>query len=468
LHRHVLLPAFETGLKRRKVFRYLRELEQSQWLSTSELEARQLDLISTLARHAGTMCPYYAERWAHLRIDPKQIESWDDFRRLPVIERETVRENRLRMRSTAPNARLLSKSTGGSTGVPLHFDYDDGSLDRRFANWHRGYTWAGAALGTKQFYFWGVPLGARKWTQRVKDALYNRLYRRLVVSSFDFKEEFTEDVLRRYNSYRPDVIVAYTNPLYYLARALEAQGHVPRQPKSIIVGAEKLYSFQREQIERVFRCPVFETYGTREFMLLGAECDRHRGLHLSMENCLVEVLDDNGRPCPSGTEGNVVVTDLTNYGMPFIRYANGDRALAGWDTCTCGRGLPLLTGIVGRQLDVIRTPDGRMVPGEFFPHLLKDYPSIRRFQVVQVSRISLELRLVVNQLWRAGDQRTLENVVREMLGPMMKIEVIRLDHIPVLPSGKFRVVIGLDDAETNLCQTTVPDRKQVLEAARTL
>src|SRR5436190_1770054 len=191
------------------------------------------------------------------------------------------------------------------------------------------------------------------------------------------------DFFKVHQRYRPDVIVAYTNPLYDFARMLAERGLSPRPPRSIVVGAEKLYPFQRQLIEKVFQAPVFETYGSREFMLLGAECDRHLGLHLTTENLVVEVLDDEGHPVPDGTEGNVVVTDLTNYGMPFIRYVNGDRAVAGWGNCSCGRDLPRLKQVSGRRLDIVRTPDGRHVPGELFPHLVKVFPQVRRFQVVQ-------------------------------------------------------------------------------------
>src|SRR5207253_1358560 len=172
----------------------------------------------------------------------------------------------------------------------------------------------------------------------------------------------------------PEVIVAYTNPLYVFARALAQRRVTPFSPRAIVVGAEKLHGFQRELIEAVFQAPVFETYGSREFMLIAAECDRHAGLHVTADNLVVEVLDDDGRPTPGGEEGNVVVTDLFNYGMPFIRHVIGDRAVAGWGTCPCGRGLPLLKKVTGRRLDILRTPDGRQIPGEFFPHLLKDFP----------------------------------------------------------------------------------------------
>jgi phenylacetate-CoA ligase len=114
-----------------------------------------------------------------------------------------------------------------------------------------------------------------------------------------------------------------------------------------------------------------------------------------------EILDDDGAPVPAGTEGNVVITDLYNYGMPFVRYMNGDRAIADEEACPCGRGLPLLRKVVGRRLDVLVTQDGRAVPGEFFPHVLKDFPAVRRFQVIQTSPDEIVLR----QCWGRRGRR---------------------------------------------------------------
>src|SRR5256714_9638865 len=159
-------------------------------------------------------------------------------------------------------------------------------------------------------------------------------------------------------------------------------------------------------------------------MLIGGECDRHEGLHLTAENLLVEILDDEGRPTPEGEEGNVVITDLFNYGMPFIRYAIGDRAVAGWGACSCGRGLPLLRKVVGRRLDVLRTPDGRLIPGEFFPHLLKDYPSVKRFQVVQDGPGHVRLCVVLKGGWEEASRRSLEQQAGSVLGPPVRFQVL--------------------------------------------
>jgi len=434
--------AFETLWKRRKTFTYWRELEQSQWHSAGELRESQIKALRRLLEHAAANCPYYQEAWQALGLRPATVQSLADFRRWPLIERGLIRANRARMRARSPSFRLIKKSTGGSTGEPLHFDLDVEANDRRMAAWHRGYSWAGAPPGTRQWYLWGGALGNVTRAKRLKDRLYYSLYGRRLVNCFFLTDASVPRYLADLNRFRPRTIVAYTNPLYTFARCLEERGLKPFSPHSIIVGAERLHDFQRELIERVFQAPLFETYGSREFTLIGAECDQHRGLHLTAENLVVEVLDDNGRPTPEGQEGNVVITDLTNYGMPFIRYANGDRAIAGFEDCRCGRGLPLLRQVVGRQLDILRTADGRHIPGEFFPHLFKEFPQIRRYQVVQSDVRTIRVRLMVASGIAQTEIASIKRQITEVVGGATIVEIEMTNHIPLAPSGKLQVVIS--------------------------
>lgn len=440
IHRHLLLPAYESGFKRRNTLRYWRSLESSQWLPTAAIAAIQLQSLKRLLMHAQENSPYYAERWAEAGLDAASVRSLDDFVRWPTIDRETITANRAAMR--ARGARLLSKSTGGSTGEPLAFDLDPNSEERRTAAWHRGYGWAGGAPGTRQFHLWGIPPRRCSDSVAIKVTLYNWLYRRHILSCFELGSAQVREHLRQYNSCHPEILVGYTSALCEFAELIMEQGLVARPPRAVIAGAEKLFTWQRERIEACFGAPVFETYGSREFMLIGAECDRHEGLHVTAEHLLVEVLDDDGAPTPVGEEGNVVITDLYNYGMPFIRYFNGDRALAGWEACSCGRGLPLLKKVVGRRLDVLRTPDGRRVPGEFFPHLLRLFDCVRRFQVIQQEPNRVELRLVLRKPCDSATSANLCHQVGEMLGPQVRLELSVVDEIPLTASGKHQVVIN--------------------------
>src|SRR5437763_295872 len=121
-HRHVLLPAYETLWQRRRIFEYLKELKKSQWLTREELERKQFQALQRLLAHAYANCPFYRHTWTRAGCDPQQVGSLDDFRRWPLIERSHISENRLQMRSQLAGTRLLSKSTGGSSGQPLQFD----------------------------------------------------------------------------------------------------------------------------------------------------------------------------------------------------------------------------------------------------------------------------------------------------------------------------------------------------------
>jgi phenylacetate-CoA ligase len=338
--------------------------------------------------------------------------------------------------------KLFSKGTGGSTGMPLQFDLNPDSNDRRVAASIRGYGWAGVETGCKQLYLWGVAVTEQSRKQRWKDALYHGIYRRKFLSTFNLSEERFSEYLEFHNRYRPDAVVAYTNSLHEFARMLADKKAQVHSPKSIVVGAEKLHPFQRELIEKVFGAPVFETYGSREFMLMGSECERHCGLHLTQEYLLVEVVDEDGQPTPAGEEGNVVVTDLYNYGMPFVRYKNGDRAIAGFEQCGCGRGLPLLKQVTGRVVDFVQTPDGRRITGLFFPHLLKDFAGVGRFQVVQDAPDHVQIRIVATPKWNDGERRAVDGIVRSHLGPAVKLDIVNVDEIPLTGAGKQRVVVN--------------------------
>jgi len=439
LHGRFLIPAFEGAVKRRRTFAYARELSESQWWPTARLIALQTERLERLLRHAAKTSPFYRESCRANGMDPDAPHDLTDLTRWPITTK-TLRVARRYDFRTASARRLYTKGTSGSTGEPLIIDYDAGSLERRMAAAFRAYGWAGAPPGAKQFYFWGVPLLGTTTSSRVKEAIHHWLYRRDVVTSLGFSDASLDDLTARYESSRAKVVVAFTRPLYEWASLMRASGIQPTPPEAILVGAERVAPSQRAVIEGVFAAPVFETYGCREVMLVGAECAEHRGLHIPIEHLVVEIVDDDGRAVPPGTEGRVVVTDLFNYGAPFIRFDLGDRAVASSRACACGRGLPLLERVVGRQLEVLLTPDGRRVAGELFAVLFKDQLAVARYQAVQRQADSVTLQVQLRAEWTPELRAATLLALRAHTGPAMTIDLQVVDRIAEGPGGKLAVV----------------------------
>jgi phenylacetate-CoA ligase len=441
LYRRVLLPVFDGLVKRRKTIQYWQLAENSQWQGRESLENQQLRDLKAILHYAKIHCEYYRQQWADLGLNPDSVQSLQDFCRWPLLTRDAIRTHRMRMQ-TKDRMKRITKSTGGSTGQPLVFDLDHESNERRTAIMYRGYNWAGSGPGTRRLLIWGADLKRSSFWKSVKVALHHCFEQQLLMNCFDFSDGNMRNQFALMERYRPETIIAYTSPLYEFSKFMKAHALQPHGIRSIVVGAEKIYGFQRKLIEEVFQAPVFETYGSREFMLIGAECELHCGLHLSIENLLVEVLDDQGLPTPDGEEGNVVITDLFNRGMPFVRYVNGDRALAGFTQCRCGRGLPLLRTVVGRQLDVISTSSGRVIPGELFPHLLKDYPSVRRFQVHQHQLDAIEIKVVGDEKLDEVYCKQIHDRLVECLGNEIRVLLDPVADIPLTSAGKHQVVIN--------------------------
>ena len=256
-------------------------------------------------------------------------------------------------------------------------------------------------------------------------------------------EKIKAECVAAINRFGPEIVIAYTNPLFAVAQYIERQGGLRVRPKAIISAAEKLYEAQRSVIERAFGCKVFNTYGCREVMLIGAECAAHKRLHMSIENLFVEVLREDGSAAAPGEKGDLALTDLHNYGMPLIRYINDDvGVLSERTSCSCGRGLPILEDIVGRTLDIIRTPDGKDVAGEFFVIVMLDKTGVDRYRFVQNSLDELVVELIKNPKFTEKEFQMIKQQIGQVVGPALRVDYRFVDELPVNRTGKFRVTVS--------------------------
>ena len=439
--RRVLYPVYETGLRRRRTLTYLNEYQRDQWLAPEQIAALQWRRLKLLLEHCQREVPYYRQRWGELGITPADIRNLDDYARLPVLTKADIRNHFDELKADSWRDRLLYKATGGSTGEPMRFGYTRESNDRRTAVMWRGYDWAGSRMGRRTLFLWGGAVGEPTRTHQFKDRLYNAVFARRMLNSFHMTEANMAEYADAIDSYRPDIIVAYVGPLVRLAQWLVATGRKISRPRAIIGAAEALHEFQREVIEQAFGCPAYNTYGCREFMLIASECEQRHGLHVNADHLVVELHKSQHASAETQT-GDVVITDLFNYGMPFVRYANGDMATASAARCPCGRGLPLLSRVDGRVLDAIRTPAGHVLPGEFFPHMLKDVNGLERFQLVQRRLDQLDLAIVRGAGFDDASLAYIRREVAKVLGDSVELHCHFVDDIPLTRSGKLRVTVS--------------------------
>jgi phenylacetate-CoA ligase len=437
-----LYPWYESTLRGRRTLDYVGEYDRQQWMSADELQALQLDKLRRLLAHCQQTVPYYRRRWKELGLNWQDVRSQADFAQLPMIGKDDIRAHYAEFVSEPWHGKTLKKTTGGSTGRPFSFEYTRESYERRMAVMMRGYAWAGWRPGVRRLDIWGTELSVQSLPRRLKTQAFDAVMGRRVLSCFEMHRDNIGEFVAEIDRYRPAVIVGYTGALETMATWIENNRGATWAPGAVITAAEMLSARQRETIERSFRAPVFHTYGCREFMLIGAECAEHRGYHASADHLVIEVADDAGRTVSDGP-GNIVITDLHNLGMPFIRCANGDliRAQPGAAQCRCGRGLPLIGAVEGRRLDILTTPDGRFIPGEFFPHLIKDVSTIEAFQVRQTRADQLVVLIVKTADIAPADWAYLRSAIDKVVGSEMKVEFRIVDDIPLTPSGKRRVAV---------------------------
>lgn len=435
LFRHVLFPAYESILQRRKTLHYLKQYEQGQWRSTEEIEALQWTKLQALIAHCWEHVPYYRKAWKPLGISgPGDIASPADYARLPVLRKPEIRENFDSLIARTHRRELLYKTTGGSTGEPLRFGYTRESYERRVAIMWRGYGWSGARLGQRTAYLWGVPVGV----QHHKERLYHAAFNRLMLSAFEMDEARMAQYADALDRFRPETIVSYVGPLVAMSEWLIASNRRVHRPQRILGAAESLHEPQRRIIEQAFGAPAFNTYGCREFMLIAAECSHRGGLHVNADHMRVDL---EALSLQSGPR-DVVVTDLHNYGMPLLRYANGDLATPGAAACACGRGLPLLASVDGRKLDALRTADGRYVPGEFVVYAFLYAIGIKRYQVVQKQLDEFEIRIVRDHDFTEATIDHVRNELMKVVGSGVRLNFQFIEEIPLTPSGKLRVTVS--------------------------
>lgn len=436
LVRRLILPLHERLLGRRTLARAA-ELELTQWCSAGQLRRLQTRRLRELLASAADHIPFYRERIASAGIDPRRA-TIDDLQRLPCLTKDEIRPDPRRLCADRVVGGLHVCNTGGSTGEPLPFFIDRSRQAADQAARIRSRRWFGIEPGERELYLWGSPVELSR-QDRAK-SLRDRLVNQRLLNAFDMTPARMDDFLDQLVAFRPVHLFGYPSSLARLVAHARQRGRidVPNSLRTVFVSGEWLDPDDRRAIAEFFGVPVADGYGARDAGFVAHECP-HGRMHVTADSLIVELLDRDGRPVPPGANGEVVVTHLEAFGMPFIRYRTGDIAVADDRPCPCGRGLPVLRDVQGRRTDLLRTAGGGVAHGLSVIYVLRETPGILQFRVMQRRTGDLDVSVVTNGELADDDRRRLEQSLGRRLGGVCA-HVRRVDSIPPDPSGKFRYV----------------------------
>lgn len=408
-------------------------LDDTQWWEPARLRELQLAAARSLLLAAHRV-PLYYERLRSADLAPEELVSHAQLMRIEPLERDEL----VRLGPDGLSAaRFLGvgQASSGSSGKPAEVRWPLEMLGWVHAVERRAGEWLGRELGER-----GLAIGVSRSgvLARLKETVYNiRLVPGAMLSDPDYARALAAEISRR----PPEWIAGLSNGVYSLARLLLAH----RRPVEVglcMTGGNHLPDHYRRTIESAFGCRVRQAYASVETGLLAHECPAGQ-LHVASEAHLVEIVRDDGSAAAPGEAGHVLITTLRNRAMPLIRYRIGDLASLSALRCTCGRGLPVLERLVGRNNELVHTVDGRRLMPEVVSKVLtSERSSVLEYQIVQRPDASLDVQVIQRDAAAAQHRQLIAAELDRLLGRAGMTRVERVDRIPVNRGGKLRHIVS--------------------------
>lgn len=431
-------------VSKERICESIRFLSKNEYSNKRTIEAIQERKLVKMLRYAIKHVPYYKRIACESGFKEKDIQSKKDIRLFPYLNKEKLRQyGRDDLLSDEINGLHYYKAvSSGSTGEPIHFLIDNSSKSIALAAQILGRNRAGYQTGDKILTLWGNFTTYMK-NQTLKKKLADFLKREYTFPSFKLADgKKYNDLLEMANKIQPHFLYGYTNAIFSLAEFIENSKKTFPPVKAIFTTATNLSDSQRAFIEHCFDCKIFDQYGCGEILSIAHECEKHAGYHVEDLHVFLEY--DYASAANTTKAAELVVTDLDNFVMPFIRYKNGDLVEPKRMGCECGRSGNMLKRILGRQTDVIRTKNGGYltVPTFFGASAIQSIQGLLRYQIVQKDVDYFVMRIKVNNLFDEQDEKTLTNLFYDFVGKDSKLVFNYSDNFELDSSGKFRLVVS--------------------------
>ena len=412
----------------------------SQWFSKEELANLQLRKLRALIHHAYRYVPYYRRVMNRLKLKPDDICELADLEKMPMLTKQDIRDHFDELFSRNGNRRKMNPmATSGTTGSPLLvYVTSRNAVTERALNLRMRH-WAGWAVNEKRATLSGfsvVPQGKQKlplWR-------YDLPEKRIFLSPYHMTEATMGNYLHALRNFRPKVIESYPSYLSFLAQYL-ARTNQTFPVRAVFTSSETLFPHQRQIIEERFQTQIFDWYGLTERAVSAAQCEQADAYHVNAEKSIVEIVKEDGAIALPGEPGEIVGTNLEEYGMPLIRYRTGDMSAYRAEGCQCGRALPIIEQIQTRVDDLITTSDGRMINPAPLAGLFRSN-AIQRGRIIQEDINHFVVQIVPVNENVAVDAEPIVRGIQTVVDSDASVTVQMLDEIAPRANGKYPFVVS--------------------------
>lgn len=426
--------------------KYLDQLDKSQWLKRDEINRIQNKKLRFLISHAYQNIPYFNHVFKKNSLKLEDINSKEDLFKIPVQRRSTVKKyfNQLYDKSFKKGRLMNDFTSGSTTGERLKIFRDQDCINKSIAAEIRAYKWYGIDHLKEKFYYL---IGADydiKWENRFFKRLKYFLSNTIKISPIQLNTDNFDSFLSKIKKYDRRVLYGTPTGTCRLIKKLEERNEDINI--EIFLNTDSyILKQQRKFIKDFFNCELYDIYGTSEVWGVAFECPEHNGYHLTSENVIMEVVDDNYEPVNPGEKGHLLLTDLTNFVMPFIRYDIGDIGVLSDEICSCGRSLHLMEPVnkqlVYRESDYILSKNNDRVYLFDLSFILDDFSKISNFQIIQKKDKNIELKIVKEKKYDKDYEKYIAEMIKEKLGNI-SIYFRYVDDIEPDFNGKHKFLIS--------------------------
>lgn len=419
-------------------------LNDAQWWSMEQNQDYQLRELRRMLQLAGSKSPYYARLFREVGFNPGDLQQPSDLKRLPMIDKEIVRQNLSEMITCPPDSSGIDYvSTGGSNGTPFAFYAHTSRSSIEYAYLTKGWERAGYTIGDQM-----VVIRGRKVNGRKNGLLYERdpLLRQHFYSNFHMTEARARDYLAHIGLLGPCVLHAYPSSAAKLAKvALDNPDLVTGSIKAVLLESENLFEDQAEMIKAAFGVRPYSSYGHSEKLVLATGCEESDDYHIWPTYGYCELLDDQGRMITTpGERGEIVGTGFINSVVPMIRYRTGDFATYVGKSCPCcGRHHMLLRDIEGRGRQACLVGlDGSEISMTAFNVHDDSLRLVLEYQFVQDHPGEAQFLVRVCDGWHESERLRVEQRVNHRLQGQVRVAVVVVDEVFRTGRGKLLRVVS--------------------------